>query len=398
MVSCPSSESDLKEECSLKEKEGQQENIFKDFKDSQGEESSSQSFPPLVFSPKSSKEDLQQCLRRHGIKSLLTGDRPSGPLHLGHYVGSIKNRLMLQDCCPLWMMIADGQALTDQCPDTVKAHILEVLRDYLSLGLSPDKTIFFLQSSLNPLYKLCFYLMNAVGMGRLGRNPTLKAEIQQKGLENHVSAGFFCYPVSQCADIGAFSPEEGYIGVPVGQDQLPMIELYNDTVRHCRHVYGTTVLKEAYGILSPQSRLMGIDGKNKASKSLNNALFFKDSSQSIREKVFAMYTDPLHLRKEDPGHVEGHVVFMYLDAFYSDEDHLHSLKEHYTKGGLGDVTLKNLLFETLENFLEPLREKRQQWSQKDLENILREGSLRAFDHSQKVVEKYAETLGLWSLF
>lgn len=356
-------------------------------------------FPPVEISGESllSQQAVSDLIKNHNISALLTGDRPSGPLHLGHYVGSLKNRLILQHCVALWMMIADGQALTDQDPTKVRHHVTEVLRDYLSLGLDPEKTTFFVQSTVTPLYKLFFYLMNTVGMGRLRRNPTLKAEIQQKGFGDNLTAGFFCYPVSQCADIGGFSPGEGFIGVPVGHDQLPMIELYNDVVDHCHHTYGTTALKKAYPIMSPQGRLMGIDGKNKASKSLNNAIFLKDDTKTLREKVFSMYTDPLHIRREDPGHVEGNVVFMYLDAFYEDQEHLQELKDHYQKGGLGDVTLKNLLFNTLETFLAPLREKRAQYTEKDLHDILNEGNKKALNHSHGVVESFGQDLGLWTL-
>jgi tryptophanyl-tRNA synthetase len=310
---------------------------------------------------------------------LLTGDRPSGALHLGHYAGSLKNRVLLQQDYDAYIMIADGQALTDNfdSPHLVRQYVYEVARDYLAVGLDPGLCTLFIQSQISELTELCFYYMNMVTVARLGRNPTVKAEIIQKGFEESLPVGFFCYPISQAADITAFGTEKGKILVPVGQDQLPMIELTNELVRKFNRTYDTDCLQEAEALLSSSSRLIGIDGQHKASKSLNNAIFLKDDGPTVKEKVFAMYTDPAHICANDPGTVEGNVVFDYLSAFHPYPEEVESLKSQYRKGGLGDMKLKSLLYETLETLLAPIREKRASLRDEEITEILEKGTQKA---------------------
>jgi len=238
-------------------------------------------------------------------KIILTGDRPSGCLHLGHYVGSLKNRVLLQDSYEQYVMIADVQALTDnfENPQKITQNVYEVAKDYLSVGLDPQKTTILIQSQIPQIAELTIYFLNLVSLGRLERNPTVKSEIAQKGYDDSIPAGFFCYPVSQAADITIFGAEL----VPVGDDQIPMIEQTNEIVRKFNRIYNTDCLKECKAYLSPSSRLVGIDGKAKASKSLGNAIYLSDSSEEVKRKVFQMYTDPNHIKLSDPGQVEGNV-------------------------------------------------------------------------------------------
>ncbi len=300
-------------------------------------------------------------------KVVLTGDRPTGCLHLGHYVGSLKNRVLLQETCQQFVMLADVQALTDnfQQPQKVRENILEVALDYLAVGLDPTKTTIFIQSLIRALSELTIYYLNFVTWNRLKHNPTVKQEIVQKGFGESVSAGFMVYPVSQTADITAFRADI----VPVGDDQLPMIEQCNEIVRQFNRTYNTDALVEAEAMISSVPRLPGIDGKAKMSKSLGNAIYLSDSPDAIAKKVKGMYTDPNHLRVEDPGQVEGNPVFVYLDAFDPDQEKLAEMKAHYARGGLGDSVVKKRLNEVLQAELEPIRLRRQEFA-KDPEAVM----------------------------
>lgn len=302
---------------------------------------------------------------------ILTGDRPTGPLHLGHYVGSLSQRVLLQDTHRQYVMIADAQALTDNFnrPEKIKSSIMDVTLDYLSVGIDPNKTTIFIQSQVTELFEIAMYFMNLVNLGRLSRNPTVKNEMKQKGFEEEIPVGFLCYPISQAADITAFKANF----VPVGEDQLPMIELTNEIVRKFNRLYQKEVLVETKALLSKTTRLVGIDGKEKAGKSLGNAIFLTDTKDVVKEKVFSMYTDPNHIKITDPGKVEGNVVFSYLDAFHTNIHELNDLKNHYKKGGLGDVTIKKILLKTLIEFLEPIWEKRKTFNKNDVESILSDG-------------------------
>jgi tryptophanyl-tRNA synthetase len=289
-------------------------------------------------------------------KVVLTGDRPTGPLHLGHFVGSLKNRVELQESCTQFVMIADAQALTDNAenPQKVRENVLEVAYDYLAVGIDPNKTTIFIQSLIPQLPELTLYYLNLVTWNRLKHNPTVKQEIVQKGFGENIPAGFMVYPVSQAADITAFKPDF----VPVGEDQLPMIEQSNEIVRRFNSVYKTDVLKEVKAIIPEMARLPGIDGKAKMSKSLGNAISLSDSADTVAKKVKSMYTDPGHLRVEDPGKVEGNPVFIYLDVFDSDKEGLEEMKAHYRRGGLGDSLVKKRLLDILQAFLDPIRTRR----------------------------------------
>ncbi len=297
-------------------------------------------------------------------KIILTGDRPTGNLHLGHYVGSLKNRVQLQNTHKQYIMIADTQALTDnfENPSKVTESVCEVMADYISVGIDPEISTIFIQSQVPELAELTMYYMNLVTLGRLQRNPTVKAEMQQKGYNDSIPIGFLCYPVSQAADITAFSADL----VPVGEDQLPMIEQTNEIVRKFNSTYNTTYLKEVKPLIGNVGRLVGIDGKSKASKSLNNAIFLSDTPDDIKKKVFMMYTDPNHLKVSDPGAVDGNVVFDYLDAFHENREELDDLKSHYRSGGLGDTAIKNILNTTLQSLLEPIREIRSSLKKEEL--------------------------------
>ena len=323
---------------------------------------------------------------------VLTGDRPTGKLHLGHYAGSLKNRVKLQDEYKSYIMIADTQALSDnyENPEKIKISILEVVKDYLAVGIDPKKCTIFIQSLVPELAELTMYYMNMVTIARLGRNPTVKNEMQQKGMEESVPAGFFCYPVSQTADITAFKAEI----IPVGEDQLPMIEQTNEIVRRFNHTYKKDVLVECEAMLSNVRRLVGIDGNAKASKSLNNAIFLDDDESVIKAKVDAMYTDPQHIKVSDPGHVEGNVVFEYLDAFYSNKQEVEDLKQQYTKGGLGDLVLKSMLFDCLKDMLKPIREKRRSLVESELLQMLMDLSKVARDVAKDTLYDVKEAIGI----
>ncbi len=323
-------------------------------------------------------------------KIILTGDRPTGKLHIGHYAGSIRKRLELQntDFDKMYVMIADSQALTDNFsnPSKVRDNVMEVALDYLSCGIDPKKVTIFVQSMIPELTEYTFYFLNLVTLSRLERNPTVKSELKQKEFETSIPVGFLCYPVSQAADITLFEANL----IPVGDDQLPMIEQTNEIVRKFNSLYGDT-LKECEAVLPENEksfRLPGIDGKNKMSKSLGNCIYLADDSKTVYEKVMKMYTDPNHINVNDPGQIEGNVVFIYLDVFANDSHfekylpefkNLNELKEAYQKGGVGDVKIKKFLYNVLEELLTPIREKRQ-----ELENnldyvydVLKEGSKEA---------------------
>ena len=293
-------------------------------------------------------------------KVILTGDRPTGPLHLGHYVGSLKNRVLLQKEYQQFVMLADLQGMTDNAenPMKIRTNVFEVALDYLAVGIDPKQTTIFIQSMLPELPELTLYYLNLVTWNRLKHNPTVKQEIVQKGYGESVPAGFMVYPVSQAADITAFKANL----VPVGEDQKPMIEQTNEIVRHFNRIYKTDVLVEAEALIPKYSRLPGTDGKAKMSKSLNNAIFLSDSADVAAKKIKGMYTDPSHLRVEDPGQVEGNPVFAYLDAFGSDTAHIQELKDHYLRGGLGDSTVKKYLTEVLQAFLDPIRIRRAEFA------------------------------------
>ena len=328
-------------------------------------------------------------------KIILTGDRPTGKLHIGHYVGSLRERVKIQnsgDYDEMYIMIADAQALTDNYDDVnkVKNHILEVAMDYMSVGLDPNKVTFFIQSEIAELTELTFYYMNLVTLARLKRNPTVKEEMSQKGMENTIPMGFLTYPISQTADITGFMATI----VPVGEDQLPMIEQAREIVRSFNNLYGETLV-EPKAILPSNKvcfRLPGIDGKAKMSKSLGNCIYLSDDENTLKEKVRSMYTDPNHIKVSDPGQVEGNVVFTYLDAFATDEQinkylpeykNLEEIKAHYRRGGLGDMKIKGLLFNILNEILTPIRERRKELEKNkdEILKILFKGS----DKARKVV-------------
>ncbi|MBS3904348.1 MAG: tryptophan--tRNA ligase [Simkania sp.] len=327
-------------------------------------------------------------------KIVLTGDRPTGPLHLGHYVGSLKNRILLQETCDQFVMLADVQALTDhfQQPQKVRENVVEVTLDYLSVGIDPLKTTIFIQSLLPQLPELTMYYLNLVTWNRLKHNPTVKQEIKQKGFGDNVSAGFMIYPVNQTADITAFRANI----VPVGEDQRPMVEQCNEIVRHFNQIYHTDVLVEAEAMIPPVARLPGIDGKAKMSKSLGNAIYLSDAADVVTKKVKGMYTDPNHLRVEDPGQVEGNPVFTYLDAFDPDQEKLREMKEHYQRGGLGDSVVKKRLTEVLQAELEPIRQKRAIFA-KDLGavmEILRQGTKKAYEVAEATLQDVRKAMCL----
>ena len=324
-------------------------------------------------------------------KIILTGDRPTGKLHLGHYVGSLRRRVELQNSGEydkIFVMIADAQALTDNAdnPEKIRQNLVEVALDYLSAGLDPAKTTIFVQSAVPELTELAFYYMNLVTVSRVQRNPTVKTEIKMRNFETSIPVGFFCYPVSQASDITAFRATT----VPAGEDQEPMIELTREIVGRFNNVYGETLVEPE--ILLPTNaaclRLPGIDGKAKMSKSLGNCIYLSDTSKDVAKKVKGMYTDPLHLNISDPGHLEGNCPFIYLDAFCTDEkfkrhcsefESLQDLKDRYCAGGVGDGTVKKILISVLEEELAPIRERRKQWEQDipGVFEILRRGSEEA---------------------
>lgn len=331
-------------------------------------------------------------------KRLLTGDRPTGKLHIGHYVGSLKNRVIMQESGEYdpFVMIADQQALTDNArdPEKIRKSLTEVALDYLAVGLDPAKTTIFVQSQIPALAELNLYYLNLVTVSRLERNPTVKSEIQQKNFERSIPAGFFTYPVSQAADITAFKASV----VPVGDDQEPMLEQTREIVRSFNTIYGKEVLVEPEGYFPPkgQGRIPGLDGNAKMSKSLGNAIYLSDDADTLRKKVMSMYTDPNHIHIEDPGQVEGNVVFTYLDIFDDDKKHVQALKEHYQKGGLGDVKIKRYLNEVLEAKLAPIRERRLEFAQDmpAVYQMLKEGSQKANVVAEQTLKEVKEAMGL----
>ncbi len=314
---------------------------------------------------------------------ILTGDRPTGPLHLGHYVGSLENRIKLQENNTQYIMIADVQALTDNYdnPQKVRDNVLQVALDYLAIGIDPKKSTIFIQSMIPQIADLTIFYLNLVTVNRLKRNPTVKAEINQKKFGEHIPAGFLMYPVSQAADITIVKADL----VPVGEDQLPMIEQTNEIVRAFNRIYKTSTLVEAKALIPKIARLPGTDGQAKMSKSLGNAIYLSDPADVVAQKVRSMYTDPNHIHVENPGNVEGNTVFMYLDVFDPDKQKVAELKEWYERGGLGDMVLKKRLTEILNNFLEPIRQKRAELAKNPdhVMNIVHEGTLR----TEKVAEK-----------
>ncbi len=327
-------------------------------------------------------------------KIVLTGDRPTGPLHLGHYIGSLMNRVHVQDTHEQFVMIADMQALTDNAdqPEKVRKHVYEVMLDYLSVGIDPQKTTIFIQSMIEPLSELTMYYLNLVTVARLERNPTVKTEIKQKGFEKSIPAGFLMYPVSQAADISAFKATV----VPVGEDQMPMIEQTNEIVRSFNRIYNCNVLVEAQALVSHVPRLPGLDGKAKMSKSLGNAIFLSDDADTIVSKVKSMYTDPDHIHVKDPGKIEGNTVFAYLDAFDSDKAKVQELKDHYQRGGLGDMVVKKYLIDVLQNLLEPMRQRRAEYAKnpQDVMKTLREGTDKARAVAAQTLHEVKEAMKL----
>ncbi|MCT4380013.1 tryptophan--tRNA ligase [Leuconostoc pseudomesenteroides] len=316
----------------------------------------------------------------------LTGDRPTGKLHIGHYIGSLKNRVVMQESGEFdpFIMIADTQAFTDNArnPEKIRRSLTEVALDYLAVGIDPAKSTIFVQSQITGLPELTEYFMNLVSVARLQRNPTVKSEIQQKGFGEGIPAGFLTYPVSQAADITIFRATK----VPVGDDQEPMIEQTRELVRSFNNAYQSEVLVEPVGVFPPkgQGRLPGIDGNAKMSKSLNNGIYISDDADTLAKKVKSMYTDPLHINIDDPGHVEGNVVFTYLDIFDPDKQRVQALKEQYTAGGLGDMKIKKHLIEVMEAEMAPIRQRRETFAQ-DIPAVmamLQAGS----DHANEVAE------------
>ncbi len=339
-------------------------------------------------------------------KIILTGDRPTGKLHVGHYVGSLRRRVELQNSGEykkIFIMIADAQALTDNAdnPEKVRQNVIEVALDYLACGLDPAKSTLLIQSQIPQLCELSFYYMNLVTVSRLQRNPTVKAEIQMRNFEASIPVGFFCYPISQAADITAFKATT----VPVGEDQMPMIEQTKEIVHKFNSVYGETLVDPK--ILLPEQeaclRLPGIDGKAKMSKSLGNCIYLSEEPEDIKKKVMGMYTDPDHIRVQDPGKIEGNTVFTYLDAFSCPEHferylpeyaNLDELKDHYRRGGLGDVKVKRFLNEVLQETLEPIRNRRKEF-QKDIPyvyDVLKEGSRQAREVAEQTLQEVRDAM------
>jgi len=340
-------------------------------------------------------------------KIILTGDRPTGKLHLGHYVGSLKNRVELQNSgnYEQYVFIADLQALTDNArnPEKIRKSLIDVAIDYLSVGLDPNKTTIFVQSQIPELSELNMYYLNLVTLARLKRNPTIKTEIKERGFGDAIPVGFLTYPISQAADITAFNADL----VPVGEDQLPLIEQCKEIVHTFNSIYGD-ILKEPEALLSVNKvckRLPGIDGKAKMSKSLGNCIYLSDDSETVRSKVMSMYTDPNHIKVEDPGNVEDNTVFTYLDAFANDEHfikylneykNLDELKNHYRRGGLGDVKVKKFLYNVLEDILSSFREKRAYYEEHidEVYKILEDGSLKARKVASKTLTSVKEAIGI----
>ncbi|MBI0110270.1 MULTISPECIES: tryptophan--tRNA ligase [unclassified Lactobacillus] len=331
-------------------------------------------------------------------KVILTGDRPTGKLHVGHYIGSLKNRVKLQNSGEYhpFIMIADTQALTDNArnPEKIRKSLIQVALDYLAVGIDPEISTVFIQSQIPALFELTAYYMDLVTVSRLERNPTVKAEIKQKGFNDSIPVGFLNYPVSQAADITAFKATL----VPVGDDQEPMLEQAREIVRTFNRVYNRNVLVEPKGYFPEkgEGRLPGLDGNAKMSKSLNNAIYLSDDAKTVEQKVMSMYTDPQHIHVEDPGKVEGNTVFTYLDIFDPDKDKVAQLKEDYQKGGLGDVKIKRYLNTVLEKELAPIRERRAQYEQDTsvVYDMLIEGSKKANEVANQTLQEVRDAIGL----
>ena len=339
-------------------------------------------------------------------KIILTGDRPTGRLHIGHYVGSLKRRVELQNSGEydkIYIMIADAQALTDNYdnPDKIRENIVEVALDYLSCGIDPEKSVIFIQSMVPELTELTFYYMNLVTEARLHRNPTIKSEIEMRGFGGTIPAGFLCYPISQASDITAFKATT----VPVGEDQMPMLEQAREIVNKFNTIYGETLVEPQ--ILLPDNkaclRLPGTDGKAKMSKSLGNCIYLSDDEETIKKKVMSMYTDPDHIKVSDPGKIEGNCVFTYLDAFCKPEhfekylpeyENLDALKAHYQRGGLGDVKVKRFLNSVMQEELAPIRERRLEWQAKlpEVVKILEEGTKKAYATAEKTLDEVKSSM------
>ncbi|EPK3638109.1 tryptophan--tRNA ligase [Acinetobacter baumannii] len=326
---------------------------------------------------------------------ILTGDRPTGQLHLGHFVGSLRSRVGLQDSHHQHLLLADAQALTDNAdnPDKVRRNILEVALDYLAVGIDPTKTTICVQSCLPALNELTMLYLNFVTVARLERNPTIKSEIQMRGFERDIPAGFLCYPVAQAADITAFKATV----VPVGEDQIPMIEQTNEIVRRVNRQISQDLLPECKALLSNMARLPGFDGKAKMSKSLGNTIVLNASDKDIKKAVNAMYTDPNHLRIEDPGQVEGNIVFTYLDAFDPNKEEVEELKAHYRRGGLGDGTVKKRLEGVLKELITPIRERREELAKDPdyIMDVLRQGTDKCRIITQQTLDEVKDGLGLF---
>ena len=327
-------------------------------------------------------------------KVILTGERPTGPLHIGHYFGSLENRVKLQNDYEMFIMSADMQALTDnfENPKKIQDNVFETILDNLAVGINPEITTLFIQSQIPELTELFTFYLNLTTVSRLERNPTIKTEIAQKGFEESVPAGFLCYPVSQTADITAFKAEV----VPVGEDQLPILEQTNEIVRRFNRIYNTNILKECKAVLSTVSRLVGTDGNAKMSKSLGNTIYIKDGSDIIKQKVMGMYTDPNHIKVEDPGKVEGNVVFTYLDIFDPNKEELEELKNHYRKGGLGDVKLKRRLIDLIVAKLEPFQAKRKEYEKNmdEVVKIVKKGNEKARERASKTLSEVRKVIGV----
>ena len=340
---------------------------------------------------------------------ILTGDRPTGRLHVGHYVGSLKERVRLQNSGKfdeIYIMIADAQALTDNFdnPEKVRQNIIEVALDYLSAGLDPAKSTLFVQSQISELTELTFFYANLVTVSRLQRNPTVKSEIKMRNFETSIPVGFFTYPISQAADITAFKATV----VPAGEDQLPMLEQAREIVNSFNRIYKCDILVEPEAVLPDNAscnRLVGTDGNTKMSKSLGNCIYLKDDEKTLKNKIMSMYTDPTHINVSDPGHTEGNPVFIYLDAFSKDEDfakyfpdykNLAEMKEHYERGGLGDMKCKKFLNNVMQEFLAPIRARREEY-EKDKEQlieILKKGTQRAIEVSNETVSEIRNAIGI----
>ena len=339
---------------------------------------------------------------------ILTGDRPTGALHLGHYVGSLRKRVELQNTgkYDTFVMIADLQALTDNAdnPEKIRQNILNVMLDYLAVGLTPEKTTFLVQSHIPALYELPMYYSNLVTMSRLERNPTIKNEIKMRDFERSIPVGFMTYPISQAADITAFKAKY----VPVGEDQLPMLEQAREIVNSFNRIYNCDILVEPQAVLPDNAscnRLVGTDGNTKMSKSLGNCIYLKDDEKTLKTKIMSMFTDPTHINVSDPGHTEGNPVFIYLEAFSKEEDfaeflpeykNLDEMKEHYEKGGLGDMKCKKFLNSVMQQFLAPIRTRREEFEKDkgELLNILRKGTVHAIEVSNETVAEVRNAIGI----